>query len=403
MLFRYTAYDAAGQECSGEIEAVSADIAVGTLQHRGLVIASLEEAAGGGGLFAAKLTFFDRVTTKDLVILSRQIATLFEARISALRIFQMLASDAEKPILQRILGQIVSDIQGGSSLSMALGKHPRVFSAFYINMVAAGEESGKINDVFMYLADYFDRYYQVTAKIRGAMVYPAFILTAFVGVMVLLLTQVIPQLADVLREAGQGVPIYTRVVIGMSTLLVDYGVFVAAGVIGLGFALWRYRAAEGGRVAFDRLEISVPIFGRLFKLLYLSRIADNLHTMLAAGVPMVRVLEVSSSVVDNVVYETILKDVVEAVRGGASVSESFGRYEEIPGIMVQMIKVGEEAGEVGTILKTLAVFYQREVNSAVDSLISLIEPALVMILGGGVGIVVASVLIPIYNIATSIQ
>jgi len=403
MLFRYNAYDAAGQERSGEIEAMSADVAVGALQRRGLVVASLEEAAAGGGLFAAKLAFFDRVTTKDLVILSRQIATLFEARISALRIFQMLASDAEKPILQRILKEMVADIQGGSSLSAALGKHPRVFSAFYINMVAAGEESGKINDVFMFLADYLDRYYQVTAKIRGAMVYPAFILTAFVGIMVLLLTSVIPQLADILRETGQKMPIYTQIVLGTSTVLVDYGVFVAVGVIALGFALWRYRSTEGGRATFDRLKISAPVFGRLFKLLYLSRIADNLHTMLAAGVPMVRVIEVSASVVDNAVYETILEDVVEAVRGGASVSESFSRYEEIPGIMVQMIRVGEEAGEVGTILKTLAVFYQREVNSAVDGLISLIEPALVLILGGGVGIVVASVLIPIYNIATSIQ
>ena len=403
MLFRYTAYDAAGQERSGEIEAVSADIAVGALQRRALVIASLEEARSSGLFGGMKLTFFDRVTTKDLVILSRQIATLFEARISALRIFQMLAADAEKPVLQRILGELVSDIQGGSSMSAALGKHSNVFSAFYINMVAAGEESGKVNEVFMFLADYLDRYYQITTRIRGALVYPAFILTAFVGVMILLMTQVIPQLADVLREAGQDVPIYTRIVIGTSAILVDYGVFVAAGVIALGFALWRYGRTPSGRAAFDRAKISTPIFGRLFKLLYLARIADNLHTMLAAGVSMVRTLEVSAEVVDNRVYETILKEVVEAVRGGASVSESLGRYEEIPGIMVQMVKVGEEAGEVGTILKTLAVFYQREVNSAVDSLLSLIEPALVLVLGGGVGIIVASVLIPIYNIASSIQ
>jgi type IV pilus assembly protein PilC len=403
MLFRYSAYDAAGEERSGDIEAVSADVATAALQRRGLVISSLEEAAAARGFLGAKLTFFDRVTTKDLVILSRQIATLFEARVSALRIFQMLASDAEKPVLQRILGELVADVQGGSSLSVALGKHPKAFSSFYVNMIAAGEESGKLSEVFGFLADYLDRYHQITTKVRGALVYPAFILTAFAGVMTLLLTSVIPQLADVLRESGQKMPIYTRIVVGTGTILIDYGAFVAAGVVALGFALLQYRRTEGGRATLDRVKLSVPIFGKLFKLLYLSRIADNLNTMLAAGVPMVRTLEVSAAVVDDAVYEAILKDVVEAVRGGALVSESFGRFEEIPGIMVQMIKVGEEAGEVGSILKTLAVFYQREINSAVDSMIALIEPALVLILGGGVGIVVASVLIPIYNIATSIQ
>lgn len=402
MLFRYTAYDAAGQERSGEIEAVSADIAIGALQRRGLVVASLEEAAHGG-LFAVKLAFFDRVSTKDLVIFSRQIATLFEARVSALRVFQMLAADTERPILQRVLGEITADIQGGSSISTALGKHPDVFSTFYTSMVAAGEESGKLNDVFLYLADYLERYYLVMSKIRSALVYPAFILVAFFGVMILLLTQVIPQLAEILREAGQDIPIYTRIVIGTSAVLVDYGIFVLAGVLALGFAFWRYHGTGRGRLTTDRLKISLPFFGRLFRFLYLSRIADNLHTMLVAGVSMVRTLEVSAEVVDNAVYEMILKDVVDAVRGGASVSESLGRHEEIPGIMVQMVKVGEEAGEVDTILKTLAVFYQREVNSAVDGLISLIEPALVLVLGGGVGVVVASVLIPIYNIASSIQ
>jgi type IV pilus assembly protein PilC len=232
-------------------------------------------------------------------------------------------------------------------------------------------------------------------------VYPTFVIVTFVGVMVLLLTKVIPGMTDILTETGQELPLYTKIVIGLSKLFTEYGLYMLVGLVIGGVFFWRSQRTEAGRFRLDQFKLVVPYAGHLFRMLYLSRISDNMHTMLVAGIPMLRAIETTSSVVGNRVYKLILAESAEAVKGGMSVSEAFGRYKEMPIIVVQMVRVGEETGELGKILKTLADFYRREVDNAVDALVSLIEPALIIFLGGGVGVVVASVLIPIYNIATA--
>src|SRR6185295_15706183 len=202
--------------------------------------------------------------------------------------------------------------------------------------------------------------------------------------------------------SGQPIPIYTQIVISISNFFITYGIFlVILFIVGV-FFLVRYIRSEAGKGMFDRFIIVIPYIGQLFRKLYLSRIADNLSTMLSSGISMLQALDITASVVGSSVYSEILQDVVVSVKGGGTVSDALARYSEIPGIMAAMVKVGEETGEVGNILKTLASFYQREVNNAVDTIVDLIEPFMIVLLGLGVGVLLASVLIPIYNVASSI-
>lgn len=399
MLFIYKAIDTQGTIQNGSIDAINMDVAILSLQRRGLVISSINPADEDTSLFSKNISWLERVKIKDVVLLSRQMATLFEAQVSALRVFRLLAVETENPTLQRALASIADDLQGGTSISKALSKHPKVFSEFYVSMVRAGEESGKLDETFVYLADYLDRTYEVASKAKNALVYPTFVIITFVGVMTLMLTTVIPNLSQILIESGQEIPVYTKVVLGLSDILLQYGLFMLTVLIISGIALWRWAGTKSGTLALARVKISFPYIGNLYTKLYLSRIADNLHTMLASAIPIVRSLEITAAVVGNAVYEEILSNALESVKSGSSISDSLGKTKEIPGIMVQMMKVGEETGELGNILETLAKFYRREVTNAVDTLVGLIEPMLIVALGLGVGFLLTSVLIPIYNIS----
>jgi len=402
MLFSYHALDKDGHERAGTVEALSVDVAVSTLQRRGLIVSSIEPVTKKSGL-NIEIGLFKRVSNKEVVILSRQIATLFEAQVSALRIFRLLAAEVDNKYLAEIMTQIADDLQGGSPISKALGRHPKVFSNFYVNMVRSGEESGRLSETFGYLADYLDRTYEVMSKAQNALIYPAFVIGVFFIVMALMLTMVIPRIAGILKDSGQQIPLYTQVVISVSDFLVKYGfLFLIAMGVGAFFA-WRSLQTGTGRLFFDKLKLEVPYVGDLYSKLYLSRIADNFATMLVSGVPVVEAVEITASVVGSPTYEELLKDVGESVKGGASISDALSKHAEIPGIMTAMVRVGEETGELGNILTTLAKFYQREVTTAVDTLVDLIEPMMIVLLGLGVGTLLASVLIPIYNLAGSIS
>lgn len=401
MLFSYHALDNEGHEREGTIEALSMDVAVSTLQRRNLIVSSIEPL-NKKSVLEIEVAMFKRVSNKDIVILSRQIATLFEAQVSALRIFRLLASEVDNKYLSEIMTQVADDLQGGSPISKAMARHPKAFSAFYVNMVRAGEESGKLSETFGYLADYLDRSYEVVSKAQNALIYPAFVIGVFVVVMALMLTMVIPKISQILIESGQDIPIYTKIVIGMSDFLVDFGIFILIGLIIGGFFAVRYSKTPDGGLFFDRFKLQVPYLGDLYQKLYLSRIADNFSTMLVSGVAVVEAIEITASVVDSPVYGRVLNETAEAVKGGSSISEALSQHHEVPGIMVAMIRVGEETGELGSILSTLAKFYQREVTVAVDTLVDLIEPLMIVLLGLGVGTLLASVMVPIYNMAGAI-
>ena len=402
MLFKYQALDQNGAKQDGTIDAVSRDVAITSLQRRGLSVSAVVGVDEKKDFLSGNIDLFESVTNRDVVLLSRQISTLFEAQVSALRVFRLLAGETENKILRFKLAEISDDLQGGSSISTALAKHPTVFSDFYVSMVKAGEESGKLDETFLYMADYLDRTYEITSKTRNALIYPAFVIFTFIVVMILMLTIVIPKISGILKESGQGIPIYTQVILAISNFFVDYGLILLAVVIVGGYFLWRFVRTASGKLSLDHFKLSIPLVQNLYRKLYLSRIADNMHTMLLSGIPMIRALELTAAVINNEVYKGILANAVEQVKGGSSVSDSLSHNEEIPGIMIQMVKIGEETGELANILKTLSRFYVREVNNAIDTMVDLIEPLMIVMLGLGVGFLLAAVLIPIYSISAAI-
>lgn len=401
MLFNYVAIDSVNAQREGTVDASSVDAAIAAVQKRGYTVISIDPVEEKKSLFNIEFNLFQGVSNKEIVILSRQIATLFQAHVSPLRIFRLLSAEIENPYLQNILNQIVEELQGGSSIARALASHPTVFSSFYVNLVRAGEESGSLEKSFTYLADYLDRSYEVTSKAKNALVYPAFVISIFFIVMGLMLTLVIPKVAQILIDAGGELPIYTKIVIGLSSFLVDYIGVILVLLSGAIIGLWQFIKTPVGRRAYDEFLISLPYMGNLQRKLILMRFCDNLSTMLTSGISIVQALEVTADVVGNTVYKEIIEAALSDVKAGRSFADAISQYPEIPGVLAQMIKVGEETGSLGEIVGTLAVFYRREVNNAVDTLIGLIEPTMIVLLGLGVGTLLASVLMPIYSITNN--
>jgi type IV pilus assembly protein PilC len=399
MTFKYKAVTPEGETHEGVIEAQSKDLAISALQRRGFIITYIKDE---GEKRFLDLNVWGGVSLKEVVFMSRQISTLFEAQVSAIKAFSLLASNADSVDLKIILNEVVNDIQSGSSISGALAKHPKAFSEFYVNMVKAGEESGKLNQTFSYLADYLERQYELTSKTKNALIYPAFVVVVFITVMALMFVLVIPKLSQLIKDSGQDIPLYTQIVIGTSDFLVDYGIFLLILFVAfIGYVIY-LSTTQKGKTYLDKIKLSMPVFGDLYQKLYLSRISDNLDTMISSGIPIVRSIEITANVTGSKVYKDIMDDASESVKSGSPLSSALGKHSEIPQLLVQMIKVGEETGQLSTILKTAARFYKREVDGAVDTLVGLIEPIMIVALGLGVGILLASILVPIYNIASSV-
>lgn len=401
MLFKYTATTQEGRPSDGTIDAPSQDSAINALQRRGLIIVTIDSAEKASFL-KAKLTIFSGVPQAQVVILSRQLATLFEAKVSIVDALKLLAGESENTTLQDVLIEMTDDIQGGVTISAAMAKHPNVFSSFYVSMIRSGEESGKLPEVLGYLADYMERQYELVSKVRNALVYPAFVIISFIGVMIVMMVVVIPQLSSILTDTGQSLPLTTSIIIGISNIFVNYGLYLAIGfIIAVGFFV-RYARTASGHTALSHIKLSLPYFGTLYRKLYLARVTDNMNTMLSSGISMVRAIEITADVVENQVYKDALLDAMEMVKAGSSFSEALSKHPEFPRIIVQMSKIGEETGKLGYVLSTIGRFYKRETTNAVDTLVSLIEPVMIVLLGLGVGILLTAIIGPIYNISAGI-
>lgn len=399
MLFHYTAISPDGTKTEGDISGSSFDNALTLLQKKGLSVVDLKEKITEGGGFHL---FKPKVKVKDMVIFSRQVATLFEAGVSALKAFRLLAAENDNPALRDELIQVADDIEAGTSLSDALGKRPAMFSEFYVSMVKAGEESGKLNEAFLFLADYMDRDYELRQKVKKALTYPTFVIGTFILIMVAMFTFVIPKMSALFADQGVDLPLITEIVLSISNVFVKYWMIVFPAIIVGGWLAYRWSNTPDGKAQVDEALSKMPVFKSLVQRIFLQRLADNMNTMLSSGVPIVRSIDITANVVDNTVYKKLLGRVSQKVQTGTSFSKAL--YEEplVPNILVQMVHIGEETGELGYILKNLASFYRRELDTAIDNVIGLIEPAMIVALGLGVGILVSSVLLPMYSLSSSI-
>ncbi|QQG45679.1 MAG: type II secretion system F family protein [Candidatus Sungiibacteriota bacterium] len=399
--FEYQARTREGELRSGMIESSSQEAALDLLQQNNLLIISIKEKAKPT-LLELRVPFVGRIKQKDVVVLSRQLATLFEARIPMIQALKTLIGETTKPALKEAVAEILDDVSGGLALSQAMTKHPHVFSSFYVNLVRSGEESGKLQEVFTYLADYLERSYYLTSKAKNSMIYPAFVLVAFMGVLVVMLVVVIPKLVSIFEETGQAVPFYTQVVITLSLLLRQWGLALVVLLVGGLIAVWRWGMTQPGKLFFHKLQISLPIIGELYRKLYMARFADNLQTLIVSGIPILRALSITGDVIGNLVYKKAMVEAIESVKAGSTISTAFEKTSEIPVLVTQMIRIGETSGRLEFILSSISKFYQREVDSTLENLVALIEPALIIFLGVGIGILVASVLVPLYNLVGTI-
>lgn len=404
MLFHYTSVDINGVKVEADIESLSLDTAVSLLQKKGLSIVEIkekEEPSWVDGLSHFRL-FKRKIKPKDLVIFSRQIATLFEAGVPALKGFRLLATENENPAMQKELTSVSDDIEAGVSLSESLARRPEVFSTFYVNMVKAGEESGKLNERFLYLADYLDRDYELTQKIKKALTYPGFVVGTFIVIMVGMLTFVIPKMAAMFAENDAELPMVTKIVLAISDIFVKYWLISFPIIIISLWIFYRWSKTEEGTRVIDETKTKIPVIKTLYQRIFLTRLSDNMNTMLTSGVPIVKSIDITAAVVQNTVYRDLLLRVSQKVQSGTALSKAL--YEEplAPNILVQMIHIGEETGELAYILKNMSVFYKRELDTSIDQVIGLIEPAMIVGLGIGVGVLVAAVLLPMYSLSSAI-
>ena len=396
MRFTYQARTKIGDVKIGVIDASSKKAAIDLLQRDGLFVTELKKESES---FTKMVRIFERISGKDVAMFSRQLAVMFKANVSLVESLRTIGSQFTNQSFREKILKISQDVEAGTSLSNAFAKFPDIFSSFFIAMVKAGEVSGNLSEQLTYLADYLEKNYYLSGKIKGAMVYPAMIIIVVIGVMFMLSYFVLPNLLSLLESNGAELPLVTKIVIGFTGFIRGAGGLVLLlSLVLFGVLGYRYYKSEKGKQFFDRFLLQVPIFKSLLKMVYLDRFADNLSTLISGGIPITQALEITANIVGNVVYKEIILKTRDGVRRGQTMSSILFNYPGIfPPMFTQMILVGEQTGSLDKSLSTLVVFYQKETERAIDAMLALLEPILIIILGVIVGGVVAAVMIPLYS------
>ena len=398
-IYNYQAKDEKGALKEGTVEAISPGQASEVLHGHGLMVISLEEA-GAGFELESYIPFLNRVSRKELVLFSRQLSTLMNAKVPIVQSLDILRAQVTSHVLKNVIVEIKADVEGGKSFSEAVSRFPKVFSDLYVNLVKAGEISGTIDEALNYLADQQEKDYDLMSKVRGAMTYPIFIISAIIVVGGLMFLFVLPQMIAVLQEAGAELPLTTRILIFMTNLFQHYWLVLFLVVVGgiVGFQL--YKKTIGGKIVWDTLKLKIPIVGRLLQKIYMDRFARNLSTLIGGGIPIVQALHSVADIVGNSVYKRIIRQAADDVETGKSIAAVFAQSAQVPAIVTQMIKVGEQTGRLDEILSKLAKFYDKEVENTLGTLTTLLEPFIMIVLGLAVAVMVAGILLPIYNLSS---
>ncbi|MBU2229628.1 type II secretion system F family protein [Patescibacteria group bacterium] len=400
-VYDYKAKDVEGNSVTGAVEASSETVAVDMLKDKDLIVLSLSERRKRT-LFQASLGFLNRVPRKEVVIFSRQLAVMISATVPIVKALTILTKQTENITFKIIVSEIADEVDGGARLSDTLGRYPQVFDDFFVYMIKSGETTGKLDETLNYLADQKEKDYDLTSKIKGAMIYPVFILGALVVVGIVMMIFVIPQLTAVLEEAGTELPWATRMLMATSDFLQNYwwSLIVIAIVSTLSYRLY-YRTSTGKK-QIDKLKLRIPVFGNIYKKIYLTRFARSFSNLIASGIPLSRALGIVADVIGNHTYKEITLETIKEVEDGNSVSTVFLKHKEVPVMLSQMLTVGEQTGRLDKILAKLADFYAKEVENLVANLVSLIEPMIIALLGVAVAVLVVSILLPLYSLSTAI-
>ncbi len=400
MKYQYWARNQKGEVKSGVIEAPTKENVISTLQQQGFIVTGLEPIEAKGAQKQIKL-FGGKVKSKDLVFFFKQLSVLFSANVPLVDALNALAKQTKNPLLVEQILKVAADIDGGMSLSEAFSRHPKTFSSFIVNMVKTGEVAGTLGKVLEQLADHIERDYLLTSKIKGAMYYPAFVISAIILVVIVMLVFVLPQMTSMFEDLGAELPLPTQIVINVSNFVIDNGLIILILLVVIVFGLFRYFKTPNGKKLKDKIEVKIPVIGPLFQNIYLARTAENLGSLIKSGIPIVEALDTISLVIGNTLYEEVLKKARDNVRKGGTISEVFKESPVIPSTLSQMVAAGESSGNLDRVLMSLAKFYNTEVDTTVENLMSLLEPILMVGLGLGVGFIAAAVLLPMYSLSGS--
>ena len=396
--FQYLAKDDKGLIQKGSIEAGSRDIAVQTLIKRGLTPQTVQIIKKSKNSMDINLPGGDRVKPKSIVVFTRQFSTMISAGVPMLRALTTLEEQTDSKGLKKALKKITSDVEAGTSLSDALEKHPKVFSNVYVNMVRAGETGGILDQIMMRLANQVEKDSEIRGKFKSAMIYPLVVSLVAIGAVGFLMVGVVPKLASILEGAGGQLPIQTKIILAMSKFISHQWYIILIATFLAIFAFKKFTSKPAGKYKFDKFMLKIPIFGNIIMKVNVARFARTFSSLLSAGVTVIDALDVTSKALTNTVVQKGLGDSIKSIKDGSNISDALAKSQVLPAIIIQMTAVGEETGKLGEVLDKVAEFYEEEVNQITNSLASIIEPILIVGLGGIVGFIVLSVLGPILSI-----
>ncbi len=385
----------------GSIEAANEAVAMLLLRKQNIQPTWIKEKPKD--LLANVALFQPKVKTKDLILFTRQLSTMIDAGLPLIQGLEILANQEPNKTFQKILNQIKTDVEAGSTFADALSKHPKVFDTLYTNLVAAGELGGVLDVILQRLAAYIEKNEKLKRKVKGALVYPTTILVIAVVVVIIMLVFVIPVFQEMFSSLGGQLPALTQAVVDLSSFLRKNFLILIGGAVGAGVALNRIRATEKGRYFFDRLSLRVPIFGILLKKVAVARFSRTLGTMISSGVPILDGLDIVAKTSGNKIVEEAIIATKISISEGKTIAEPLSKSGVFPSMVCQMVAVGESTGALDSMLIKIADFYDEEVDAAVEALTSLIEPAMMIFLGGTVGTMLAAMYLPIFKMAGAIE
>ena len=401
--FTYVGRNRQGAVKKGELTAKTRDEAVDQLRKQQVVVTSLEEKSGGGKL---KLNLGGGLTDKDLVVFTRQFGTMINAGLPLIQCLDILSTQSENKVLRETVGDVKNSVEAGSTFSDALRRHPKVFDDLYVNMIHAGEVGGLLDTILTRLAKHIEKAMKLKGQIKSAMVYPTAIVGVAVVIISVLMVWVIPVFAQMFTEMSGGkvgLPGPTQIVINVSNFFQSYWYAMFGAVAGAIFAIKRYYATVNGRVVIDRLLLKMPIVGDLIRKASVAKFTRTLGTLITSGVPLLEGLSICAKTSGNKVIEEALMNARVSISGGKTISEPLAKCNVFPKMVTHMIAVGESTGALDAMLGKIADFYEDEVDQAVETLTSLLEPIMMVVLGTIIGFIVVAMYLPIFTMAQAIQ
>lgn len=395
-VFKYKAKTIEDRIIEGTLEVENEDVARAMLIEQGLTIVALEERSFTD---IGQMTIWSpRVNKKDIVIFSRQLAVMVSAQIPIVQALKIISGQTHNARLQKVIRQVYTQVGAGTKLSESLGRYPRVFDGFYVNMIRSGETSGRLADVLNYLADQLEKDYDLFRKVRGALMYPVTVVLAMLIASIVILVYVIPRLVTVFETMGVPIPFTTEVLIAVSGFVINFWwVVIILGILAF-LVLRAYFITYVGKLLLSKIKLRLPIFGKLFSHIYILQITRSLHTLLVGGVNLYDSLVIVENVVQDVQFQQVIKKTKEGVHDGQALASEFGQEVLIPELVSNMITIGEQTGKLDYMLEKLSDYYSKEIDATTNNIMTLIEPLVMILLGIGVALIVSAVFLPLYTI-----